>query len=681
MKMFLSLLFALFAAGLSTYAQENPSTQQNKIFWKLSGDHAIVWDLTNKTKLPHSDNMEMDGKRVAAIITYQVDENRKLSIEREIIYPQLRIFSESSANYWRKYRAYLKDTYSDELLPTITLEERTFESGPLDSVRIDGMLHFYHSNSQGLKVARTLLPSMNHRLFTEIWQMTNTTDSAKTLTIGQTKLVQEQEGQNGHFTRKVFTNVTGGVTIQSGQTFTFAVYFTAQLDDEPVADPPFAEAVLSERDLFLDTIRQNLILETPDPVLNHLFEFSKIRASESIYDTKMGLMHSPGGGRYYTGVWANDQCEYASPFFPYLGYKTGNTAAYNSYMQFLKNIPEGDGHFWSSYEMEGTLTCCGMDRGDAAMIAFGASHFALAEGNKEKAEELWPLITWSLDYCDRRKNEAGVINSDSDEMEGRVATGGANLATSSLYYGALRQSALLAKALGKPGSLIKKYEKQAEELAASIEDYFGAEIEGLETYQYFKDYPYLRHWICLPLVVGIDNRKEGTLDALFSKLWTNNGVRVEYNPDMEEPNLFWDRGTLYAFRGAFKAGAANRALEKLHAYSKTRLLGFHVPYVVEAWPEGNMAHLSAESALYCRIFIEGLLGIVPTGFHSFDLTPNIPDSWDYVNLKHIRAFGTDFDIMIDREKEQLYIRVIEAGKTILKKKINNGESTHVSLSK
>ncbi len=266
-------------------------------------------------------------------------------------------------------------------------------------------------------------------------------------------------------------------------------------------------------------------------------------------------------------------------------------------------------------------------------------------------------------------------------MEGRVATGGANLATSSLYYGALKQSALLARALGKPASLIKKYEKQAKDLAAAIENYFGAEIEGLETYQYFKDYPYLRHWICLPLVVGIDNRKEGTLDALFSKLWTNNGVRVEYNPEMEEPNLFWDRGTLYAFRGAFKAGAADRALEKLDAYSTTRLLGFHVPYVVEAWPEGNMAHLSAESALYVRIFTEGLLGIVPTGFHSFNLTPELPESWDYVYLKHIRAFNTDFDILINRQNDKLHVQIVEQGKTIVDKKIGNGESLHVRLSK
>ena len=129
--------------------------------------------------------------------------------------------------------------------------------------------------------------------------------------------------------------------------------------------------------------------------------------------------------------------------------------------------------------MEGTLSCCGADRGDAAMIAFGASQYALANGNKKDAEEIWPLIEWSLDYCERQKNEAGVIKSDSDEMEGRISTGGANLATSSLYYGALNQTVMLAKALDKPKTLIRDYEKRAKKLRTAIENYFGAEIEGL----------------------------------------------------------------------------------------------------------------------------------------------------------------------------------------------------------
>jgi len=47
-------------------------------------------------------------------------------------------------------------------------------------------------------------------------------------------------------------------------------------------------------------------------------------------------------------------------------------------------------------------------------------------------------------------------------------------------------------------------------------------------------------------------------------------------------------------------------------------------YPVECGPEGGQAHLSSESSLYCRIFTEGLFGILPTGLDRFRCTPPAP---------------------------------------------------------
>jgi hypothetical protein len=129
---------------------------------------------------------------------------------------------------------------------------------------------------------------------------------------------------------------------------------------------------------------------------------------------------------------------------------------------------------------------------------------------------------------------------------------------------------------------------------------------------------------------------------------------------------------LYAFRGAFKAGAADQALKRLTAYSKTRLMGFRVPYVVEAWPENGMAHLSAESALYCRIFTEGLLGLEPTGFETFSLTPNLPAGWGFLEVKNIHAFNGLIDIRMKREQDKIRLTVVKDGKILISKNIKNG---------
>ena len=122
----------------------------------------------------------------------------------------------------------------------------------------------------------------------------------------------------------------------------------------------------------------NLILETPDPVVNTMFAFAKIRGAESIYDTKGGLMHGPGGESYYAAIWANDQAEYINPFFPYLGYEVGNGSALNSFKHFARFMNPEYEKIPSSIIAEGLDVWGGAgDRGDAAMVAYGAARYAL----------------------------------------------------------------------------------------------------------------------------------------------------------------------------------------------------------------------------------------------------------------------------------------------------------------
>lgn len=645
-------------------------------YWSVSNG-GISWNLTGESRLPHHDNIEMDGQKVAAIISYSVNEQKIINISRKIIFPQFRRYLTAAEPDYLRFRAYLQDDYEDNILPAITIGTTRFQPGPVDSIHIDGKLTVYHKSLDGISVVRQLFPAMTTREFVEIWTLANSSDSTKDFYAGSPVLNVEEKGVNGTFRRQVRSDVPKSFQLAPGNNISFAVYISAANGEEELPPMNFSLAE-AERNHFLDTVTANLQLTTPDPVVNTLFKFSKIRAAESIYQTSMGLVHSPGGGRYYAGVWANDQAEYVAPFFPYLGYNTGIEAARNIYRMFLKNIPPKGKKMWSSFEMNGELPCCSVDRGDAAMIANGLTLFLLTVGDKKDYTELSPLLEWSLDYCDSKKNEAGVISSESDELEGRFPSGNANLSTSSLYYGALRSAEMLAVATGRP-AIAESYRKKAATLKAAIEQYFGADMEGLKTYRYYKENTTLRSWICLPLVVGLNDRKEGTLSALFEKLWTDNGTLVELSGDSTTGRTFWDRSTLYAFRGAFKAGAADLGEARLREFSRQRLLGFHVPYVVEAWPEGDMAHLSAESALYCRIFTEGLLAMEPTGFNKFTFAPYLPSGWKNLTLKNIRAFNTSFDIEVKRKDNFLLVDVVEGNHSILRKQIKPGETVAVIL--
>ena len=144
---------------------------------------------------------------------------------------------------------------------------------------------------------------------------------------------------------------------------------------------------------------------------------------------------------------------------------------------------------------------------------------------------------------------------------------------------------------------------------------------------------------------------------------------------------FWDRATLYALRGVFAAGETKRAMPFLQHYSKRRLLGEHVPYPVEAFPEGNQRHLSAESALYCRIITEGIFGIRPIGFNSFLVSPKLPDNWNNMALRNIKAFNHSFDIEVNRVGEKLSVKVFDNHEVFSNDLIENGKTLTISLKK
>ena len=193
-------------------------------------------------------------------------------------------------------------------------------------------------------------------------------------------------------------------------------------------------------------------------------------------------------------------------------------------------------------------------------------------------------------------------------------------------------------------------------LHTSIRRYFEAEVEGFATYRYYAGNEVLRSWICIPLAMGITDRLEGTTQAIFSsRLWTGNGLLTQAGE-----RTYWDRSTLYALRGVIFCGELAAALPKLLDYSRERLLGNHVPYAVEAYPEGNQSQLSAESGLYCRIFTEGLFGIQPTGLRRFTCTPRLPAEWQQMALRRVQAFGCVWDMQVTRRGDLLAVTVTDA---------------------
>ena len=82
-------------------------------------------------------------------------------------------------------------------------------------------------------------------------------------------------------------------------------------------------------------------------------------------------------------------------------------------------------------------------------------------------------------------------------------------------------------------------------------------------------------------------------------------------------------------------------------YCKNRLLGSHCPYPFEAYPEGNRAHLAAESLLFARVVTEGLFGLRAVGLNRLRIKPQLSGLCPSIKLSGIRLFSKQFDISAD----------------------------------
>lgn len=591
----------------------------------------------------HTDNIEMAGFQTADVFTYGVAEGGVVLLGRYCVFPTLRTIPNNT-------HASLRKRYEDESFPSI-LADGVAETEYAVSFTIDGILTI-KTKTAHFEIVRECFPSEHQLAAIEHTTVKNTTDKPVALSLSTPEVVLDAEirGTKGMYQLEVVHDGVDEI-LEPGESWTFDLACTGRKANDPVVlvDGDREKARRRRR---CRELMNAVTLTSDDKELDMMFRFACLRAGESIFRTITGDIHAPGGTSYYAASWCNDQVEYAGPWFAQTGDAVDLNASMNAYGHYMPFMSDSYKAIPSSVISEGLDIWEGKgDRGDAAMYLFGGSFFALICDNQEYTQKLWKPLKWCAEYCRRRTSPEGIVCSDTDELEGRIPTDGyANLSTSCLAYGGYLLIANLADQLGE-SDLALQYRAQAVALKDAIESYFGDELHGFKTYCYSKGHDTLRSWICLPLCMKIFDRKEGTLDALFSPyLWTKNGMLSCERGEENNNDTVWDRSTLFGFKGSFISDRVDPAWDSFKHYIHTRLLGERVPYAVEAYPEGGMRHLSGESALFCRIITEGLFKLWPLGQGRYSVTPTLPGQLTHLKLEGLRLGGHRVSLCLERGK-------------------------------
>ena len=569
----------------------------------------------------HTESLEMSGERVSGIVGYGAEGGR-LVLSRDIVFPNFRIQPNDTHGSYCIYGA----------KPPCLLGEEIF-----DKAQLGGILTLY-SHTDNAVIKRSFYPSTTLSCFYEDIEIKAETGDV-TPVYKESERLETKLGCEGYiYVDRVADK--SPLTVSKGSTYRVIFTYRAYFADE---EPPFETGALEKRLKRVEELLLECDLTTGDDVIDTEFAFAKIRAGESIFRTKKGLIHCPGGYSYYGAVWCNDQLEYAAPWFAFTGDKKAMEASENAFCWYEPFMNDEYRTIPSSIIAEGfDYWNKAGDRGDAAMYLFGLSRYLLTTGKTPDAGQE-KALEWCVEYIKRKTMEDGAVYSDSDELEGRISTG-VNISTTSLAYGGLHNVSLLYNKCGND-TLSLQAEELKERIKRAFEEHFGAELKGYKTYVYHRGCECIRAWNCLPVYMGIFDRAEDTLASIKNLLWNGNSLKVS-----EDDEIMWDRSALYFISSLFRAGKAKEAFDILREYSENRLLGERVPYPIEAYPEGNMRHLSAESALYCRVITDGLFNIV-FDTKGFALRKSLPFISGGISLKNVFIDGKYRDIEIKKSDD------------------------------
>lgn len=256
--------------------------------WRLQ-DQGIEWNVTQNGIDPHEDHLEMSGKRVSVIFRYGVNQDGKLILSRKVIWPTLRTIPNDT-------HGSLIHDFELESMPSICINGNPSVNERPVGFQFSGLLNIRSKEDNGVMIERTLFPSTSSKSVFEKFVITNTSDEAVSIKISPSMSMSRKsvKGVAGIYLIDVSHDAASRYWLGSQESCEFSLRISArhlQEKDESL-DIHQEEEMRSN---FINQINQSLRLETPDLVLNQMFAFAKLRAAESIFETKNGPMHGPGG--------------------------------------------------------------------------------------------------------------------------------------------------------------------------------------------------------------------------------------------------------------------------------------------------------------------------------------------------------------------------------------------------
>lgn len=379
---------------------------ENKKQRYFSDEQGIHAKFDRQSVLPHYNHIEMSGFGCSVIVSYCIDKNLHVKKYAFTVFPSIRMYPDVTRSSLSTVAKGLKFSLGKTVA---------------QSVDFDGTLTLTGS-ADGVTVKETITAAADKKAVIFQYLLQNNGEQTKKIAVKvpREKTVAKCFSAQGKSTRLYAVAYADGKSVENGQRFEIkageSVHLFYMFGADKLSEGEIKQQFEKRRE-FVKESAHRLCINTPDKDIDDMVRFCKIRASESIFDTPGGLMHSPGGGNFYGALWTNDECEYVNPLFAYLGYDKAREQSLNCYELFGRLAKEDEAIYTS-------IIACGKnywhgagDRGDNAMYLYGLSRYLLTTGDRQNALRFLPYIEKALRYQLSKFSDDDILLSDSDELE------------------------------------------------------------------------------------------------------------------------------------------------------------------------------------------------------------------------------------------------------------------------
>ena len=202
-----SVTLLLFLAGAVLVNATEP------VRWSNSPDHSIHLDVTS-TSLPHSDHMEMSGKKAAVVVYWSLDSAGRFRAEKGLVFPMLRRIPNNT-------HASLMYRNTVDFPAQLSVDTRPLKL-KAQSMVISGMIgveSVENTPAPRISLSTVIFPSMEREAVWEKYTARNIGGKALTLYVpdlSQKIVTPAEKGVRGSYVIDTHSIGAGAYTLQPG---------------------------------------------------------------------------------------------------------------------------------------------------------------------------------------------------------------------------------------------------------------------------------------------------------------------------------------------------------------------------------------------------------------------------------------------------------------------------------